>query len=358
MISKPFRIGVIARMDASGLGNQTRELVRMLNPHKILAIDSDKFRPGFTQHPEWYKDYTNVRIVKGFPNETDFLWLLEHMDAVITAETPYRYRLFAMAKQRGVKTFLQYNYEFFEYFQRPNAPMPTKLLAPARWNMDKVAAHSKVQPILLRPPLRIADFEEVRKVNMLRSGKKKRFLHVVGKQAAHDRNGTESIIRMLPHTDADFEIVFKSQDPLPYVTNDPRVTFDYSSPVDNAELYRDFDALIMPRKYGGLCLPMNEALASGLPVIMTNVEPNNDLLKPEWLVDAIVKDTFMARTRIDIHEANVIKLIETVNRFIALTPEQLLAEKLEAANIAYEEFSYDKLRPKYLEVFREGTSSW
>lgn len=358
MISKPFRIGVIARMDASGLGNQTRELVRMLNPHKILAIDSDKFRPGFTQHPEWYSDYTNVRVVKGFPFEPDFMWLMEHVDAIITAETPYRYRLFSMAKQRGVKTFLQYNYEFYEYFQRPNAPMPTVLLSPSRWGMDKVAEYSKVKPVLLRPPLRIQDFEEVRKVNMLRDGKKKRFLHVVGKQAMHDRNGTESIIRMLPHINTDFELVIKSQDPLPYGDIDPRVTYDYSNPFDNAELYRDFDAMIMPRRYGGLCLPMNEALASGLPVIMTNTEPNNDLLKPEWLVDGKVKDTFMARTRIDIFEPNVIKLIETVNRFIDLTPEQLLAEKQEAANIAYEEFSYDKLRPKYMEVFREGTSSW
>jgi DNA polymerase I-like protein with 3'-5' exonuclease and polymerase domains len=31
---------------------------------------------------------------------------------------------------------------------------------------------------------------------------------------------------------------------------------------------------------------MNEALLSGLPVIMTDVSPNNTILPPEWLVEA------------------------------------------------------------------------
>jgi hypothetical protein len=33
-----------------------------------------------------------------------------------------------------------------------------------------------------------------------------------------------------------------------------------------------------------LCLPMNEALTSGLPVIMSNVSPTDAILPQEWLV--------------------------------------------------------------------------
>ena len=36
-------LGIIARSDNTGLGNQTRELVKMLNPDKILLIDSKHF---------------------------------------------------------------------------------------------------------------------------------------------------------------------------------------------------------------------------------------------------------------------------------------------------------------------------
>ena len=35
-----MRLGIIARSDNTGLGNQTRELVNMLNPNKILLINS------------------------------------------------------------------------------------------------------------------------------------------------------------------------------------------------------------------------------------------------------------------------------------------------------------------------------
>jgi hypothetical protein len=39
--------------------------------------------------------------------------------------------------------------------------------------------------------------------------------------------------------------------------------------------YKDGDVLVIPRKYGGLCLPMQEALAHGIPVIMPDIEPND-----------------------------------------------------------------------------------
>lgn len=338
-------------MDSSGLGNQTRELVNMLKPSKILIVDSTKFRPGLEQHKDWYADYKNTKIADGFPTESDLLWLLEDVDGILTCETPYRYILFSLAQQKGVKTYLQYNYEFFEYFQKPNFRLPTELLAPAEWNIDKVFAHTKKRPILLRPPTDVNQFKDVRDVNINRTGKR-RFLHIVGKQAAHDRNGTESVIDILKLTNADFELVIKSQDPLPYEVADKRVVFDYSNPKENTELYRDFDAVILPRRYGGLCLPMNEALASGLPVIMTNIEPNNKILPEKWLAISKKKGTFRARTNIIVYEANKISLVTAVERLAFMSDDMLKSEKEEAFKIAQDNFSYEALLPKYEELMQ------
>ena len=47
-----MRLGIIARSDNTGLGNQTRELVDMLKPDKILLINSSFFNQN-RQHPEW-----------------------------------------------------------------------------------------------------------------------------------------------------------------------------------------------------------------------------------------------------------------------------------------------------------------
>jgi hypothetical protein len=64
---------------------------------------------------------------------------------------------------------------------------------------------------------------------------------------------------------APFELVVKSQEPLKPLLKDPRITWDSSAPDDRADQYAGFDALIYPRRYGGLALPMNEALTSGVP---------------------------------------------------------------------------------------------
>ena len=61
-----MRLGIIARSDNTGLGNQTRELVNMLNPDKILLIDSTPFNKNI-QHPDWYENYSCIKS-SGFPS--------------------------------------------------------------------------------------------------------------------------------------------------------------------------------------------------------------------------------------------------------------------------------------------------
>ena len=82
-----MRLGIIARSDNTGLGNQTRELVKMLNPHRILLIDSRSFNSN-EQHPEWYKDYQVIRS-NGFPRGTEISAFLREVDVVLSCETFY-----------------------------------------------------------------------------------------------------------------------------------------------------------------------------------------------------------------------------------------------------------------------------
>ena len=43
---------------------------------------------------------------------------------------------------------------------------------------------------------------------------------------------------------------------------------------DRWDLYDGCSILVMPRRYGGLCLPVLEAMTRGLAVVMTDIEPN------------------------------------------------------------------------------------
>ena len=351
MISKPFKLGLIVRGDDTGLGNQTRNLCYMLKPDRVLYINSKPFN-GNGQHYDWYEGFTGITSL-GFPDNNTVRKFLNGLTHVITAETCYSYELIRLANASGIKTFNVVNYEFCDHL-RQSLPMPYKWLMPSYWKNEEMA--NKFENVeYLPPPIFTNDFKEAREINFGRSGGYRRFVHIVGKQAEHDRNGTEDLLRALEYCQSEFELVIKSQYPIPYQINDRRVLFDIGNKSGEklSDLYKDFDALIMPRRYGGLCLPMNEALCSGLPVIMTDISPNNQVLPKEWLVEAKVKMQFMTRTMIDCYMSNLEDLAERIDQFATMAEGALDEQKQKAFEIGFDNYDVDSLREKYKGVLED-----
>jgi glycosyltransferase involved in cell wall biosynthesis len=167
----------------------------------------------------------------------------------------------------------------------------------------------------------------------------------------NDRNGTQDLVDAMRFSSEDFELVIKAQTGTVNNTyGDPRITIDFTEASDEAELYRDFDAMILPRRYGGQCLPMTEALCSGLPVIMTDVEPNNLVLPPHWLVQSSNVGQFLARTAIDLYTVNHYLLGE---RLDFLARADLVSDKKLAYNIGYREFSNYELETKWDDLIKK-----
>jgi hypothetical protein len=205
-------------------------------------------------------------------------------------------------------------------------------------------SHSKV--IHLPPPTSPEIFEEANKINQAKTHK--RILHVAGKRANNDRNGTDIVIEMLKYSKADYELVVTVQGDYEPDCNDPRLTIDNSNPDNRADLYSGFDLMVLPRKYGGLCLPMNESLLSGLPVIMTNISPNDTVLPMEWLVEASYDRTINFKGPTDSYETDPMKLAELVDKFI--NDYDIPAAKQQAYEIGYNNFAPDVLKDKYLSI--------
>ena len=165
-----------------------------------------------------------------------------------------------------------------------------------------------------------------------------------------DRNGTNTVIEMLKYSKEDYEIVVKSQSILDINTKDLRLTIDTESPENREDLYSGFDAMILPRRYAGLCLPMNESLMSALPVFMTDISPNYNVLPKNWLVESKKINQFKARTEIDVYEANPEELAKLVDRYIS--KDKTESKKL-AYDIGYSNFSSDVLKDKYIEIINK-----
>lgn len=345
-----MRLGIIARCDNTGLGNQTRELVKMLNPDKILLIDSFAFNNN-KQYPHWYDGYNVIKTIKGMPRTKEVLAFLEDIDVVLSCETFYHTNLVNIAKERNIKTILQYNYELFGNLIHPEWLLPDVLISPSLWNIDiiKQKFGSKTKIYHLPPPTDFSLFKNARENNLLKTHK--RILHIAGKKAAKDRNGTNTVYDMLKYSNADYELIIKTQTPLDFLNKDSRLKIEKNNIRDREELYNNFDLMVLPRRYAGLCLPMNEALMSAIPVFMTNISPNNIILPEKWLVDSRKIDEFKTKSMVDVYEANPEKLAKKIDNYI--NGDKIEKYKLHAIEIGFNNFSVDVLKNKYIKIINE-----
>jgi hypothetical protein len=341
-----MRLGIIARSDNTGLGNQTKELVDMLKPSKILLIDSTPFNKN-NQHPEWYSEYSCIKST-GFPSLQQIKLFLSEVDVVISCETFYDQNFVKYAQRRGVRTILQYNYELFGNLAAPNLPLPNILLSPSVWHIDHVKKLFGKQSTVMHlpPPTNPSIFSGAKEINL--SKNHNRILHIAGKKAAKDRNGTNTVLEMLKYSKSDYELVIRSQSEIETNIKDSRLTIEIGNPDNREDMYSGFDAMVLPRRYAGLCLPMNEALMSALPVFMTNISPNNHVLPNEWLVKTRLIETFRTKVRIELFEADAAFLAETIDSYI--NSDNKIIQKEKAFELGYSNFAPDKLKNSYLDI--------
>lgn len=253
MTNKSGRLTIIARCDNTGLGVQSRNWVRLLKPGKIILIDSSPFNNN-KQNGDWYKE-GDIWPVYGFIKDQHIDKLLDDTDVLLTFEVPYNYNLLRRARQRGIKTILQNNWEFTDYLKDSSLPLPDLLVNHSYWHLDD---QKNIWPEITGycpTPLFVEDFNEILEENLSRKDKI-RFLHIAGRNTYEDRNGTNDVLQaisLIPEN-VDFELVIKTQTTEVKEIDDPRVTVDRNAPDDEKELYRNFDAMIMPRRYAGACL--------------------------------------------------------------------------------------------------------
>lgn len=351
-----MRIGLIARADNTGLGTQTWEFFRNMRPHKTLIVDLSE-RKQMKLYPQRFPD---AKVV-GVPTVSDYVEFLQDLDVVFTCETPYIYDLFSIARGMGVKSVLQYNYEFLDYLQYDNIPWPDLLLAPSPWHYAEVVelAVGKSKTQFLPVPIDLSRYEDSFQSRLIRNKDvADHFVHVVGRPAIHDRNGTDTLLNSLKYVVNDITLTLYTQDALYLNTllttssSIPKnVNFNIRSlETENYwEMYEEGDVLIMPRRFGGLCLPVNEAIGAGMPVIMPDCSPNNMWLPEKWLTPCFLKGTFQARSPIDLFESAPHALGWTIDQFAS--DEQLFKDAKRDVVRLRRENSWEVLREQYNTMF-------
>jgi hypothetical protein len=177
-------------------------------------------------------------------------------------------------------------YEFLDYFEHPEYPLPDVLLAPSTWHLEKVKEKFGKDCLVDYIPVPVN-----REVIARRKIKKARtFVHIAGYDLYEDRNGTKIFLEALQYITTKAKIKIYTQhdlgDPGGLIPSNiyPKHIEVINRNVTNYwDLYKTGDVMVMPRRYGGLCLPLNEAMAAGMIPIMPNIDPQVQFLHNQTL---------------------------------------------------------------------------
>lgn len=348
-----MRLGAVVWSTTRGLGIQTSEFHRAMHPERTMVLSNGPSE--FDADPSHYGSAPNTLHVSlgtdhRVPEPQVRAWL-EGLDVVFAVESFPDWRMVEWARELGVATVCQSNAEFYKHWSDPSLPHPTQWWLPTRWRADQFPI---VNTVVMPVPVALDRFDGAIpcKPNGRNepdpSSKRLRVLHVAGRLAVHDRNGTQTVIQACQYIAENVDLVITSQDgrisPSARCGPGLRVQVRKGNEPDYWDLYQGFDVLVMPRRYGGLSLPVQEAMAAGLAVVMPTCSPNLD-----WPVLGVpVLDWSQARMpggEIDLAAVSARKLANAID-CLAADPRFLEEQKARSREWA-SQHSWTVMEPVY-----------
>jgi glycosyltransferase involved in cell wall biosynthesis len=321
-----------------------------MRPVKVMGFDQRSV-PCSRLKCDW-SDYDGGELtIAQYQKVTDhqILKWLEGIDVVWGVETFYQDHFPKIAADNKTATVQHVNPEFYRWALESNLPRPTVEVAPSSWRLDQMSGVSTVLPTPV-------DRERCRyRQRPLQVGQLT-FLHVVGMRAIEDRNGSEALWEALKYVKVPCRLLVRAQSGVsiqPHRHGCVDVEVIERDIPNYWSLYDDGDVLIMPRRYGGQALSVQEAMSCGLPVVMTDLEPQREWLPAECLTKT--KGSKSLRTQagmIDVHTPDP-RSIAAVMDSLSSNPGRV-QELSAAADQWAERRSWPNMRHRYEAVIADA----
>lgn len=301
-----MRLGLLgARADRGGLASMTAEFARHLQPDRILGIDLGSRGRG----PSDWSVYDGFDLTVNDGMDSDLpastvTRFLDGLDVVYLAETGYRADVASLARTAGVATVL---HAMPELWRADHAP-PDVVWAPTGWHLDWLPAATRIMPVPV-----------ARDRLPYRARRQAATLLHISAPAMVDRNGSRLLRLALPHIRKPCRLLVSGPAVGIFPSQVGQVTVERAAPAGHYwDAYPDqADILILPRRYGGLSLPMQEAASLGLPIVTLDLDPQNRWLPAETLVPARKwRQAQAPGGAVDVHHCDHRALADTISRLL------------------------------------------
>lgn len=243
-----LNLGLFGYNTASGLGYLTRDLFRQLGPRRWMIPRHNRFPSLDPPTGAEILECSSCRAGR----------FVHGLDAVIFPEAPLRTELAKKAKDAGAAVvcipMLEWLPVHDEWMQFVDGWLcPTQQSYEVCQHLPGIAAHIPYPIDPARFPFRPRKTLET-------------YVYVAGMHSPRKQSDAMAAAAYIA-TDIPL-IVYEQRRSIAWP---PHV--DVRGAADNAELYQDGDALLLPSAWEGLGLPLLEAQAAGMPVIATHGAP-------------------------------------------------------------------------------------
>lgn len=311
---------MIGRADDGGLGVMTQEIARHLQPDRVLVPrleGGSANRDGFDVSRFTGDGGSSVREEAwdgGMFSDSSLRWVVDEVQAVYTAETCYDERLAHLCAERGVRLFIHAMPELFGPELRAAQELGARILLPTSWERHRFNGDTRILPVpVARDRLPGTERRTI-----------KTFLHPSA-PAMLDRNGTDLVREAIGHVKNACTLIVSGPGAPKERT---RVGVVDVVPLDHQrnywQVYEDADALVLPRRYGGLSLPMQEAASCGFPIVTTRLSPQDEWVNDRTMVvcdDSRVRSATMKGGRFYVHDADPLRVANVMDAL--LTDEEM-----------------------------------
>lgn len=345
-------VGIIARADAGGLAQMATEFVRGYPTHAALLVDRGPsgrgpcFPERIAAHVDklWTSDGSVTLSPDRFP--LDCQQFVDEVDVVYATETVYDRSTYALADAWGKGLVL---HAMPELLHASDAARAQTIWLPTEWRVDIITQQriraGRDAPVLMPVPLILDDWE-------YRQRDRAEVYCAIASGADHDRNGTRYIYDAVLEIERPVLVYIRGgEQPYQDRWTEGRATFQWLPDCDDYHdvIPDDVDVLLMPRRYGGLCMPVREAAARGIPTMMTDVPPQEFWPAcPDGyrIPTTITTPTRMIGGTVDVYTVNHRDLAATWDRWTGASPATIREHSARARAWA-ESLSWDLWQPRY-----------
>ena len=272
-----MRVGTVCYATSQGLGHLAKSFYDAGVITDVMIFRHPHGEVRAPTHTNWYRPETIILTQRPFQGE-QVERFLDDIDIMLFFETPFDWSFANRCHERGIKTAIMPMYEWF--VEKPSHQFDL-FLNPSLLDQEYFPSGVYI-PVPVEDHIRWS----LRKYAV-------NFLHNAGHIGSRNHKGTLEILQAMEFVEAPINLTIRCQDAAgmrrlmdlaPKAKTDNRITV-VDAEIDRSALFSDeFDVYLAPEKYNGLSLPLQEAFASGMPVMTTQRFPHTEWLPEEIMI--------------------------------------------------------------------------